>query len=388
MTADKTEILIVDDSPTICATLAKYLGDGYSVHFAGDGDEGWKLLQANESISLVFADMHMPVMNGMQLLQNIRESDCERIANVPVIIITGHEDSEAAKKATHNLGATDFISKPFDKVDIQSRASSYTKFNKQINELEKKAAYDTLTGLYNNNMLRNFGNKTVSLAMRHGMTASIIYIEIAEIQKLVETHGSKLVGSVISTVAELLEKSLRTEELISRIKDGRFAIVLPKTTAFKAHIVATRLKQKAEELVFEICGNKHHISLAAGLCSTEYGNESSKLDFEEYCVFAAHALATSLESPNCRVVRYDETYEKKLVDDKQSYVYSTPSAAEIKTDENEEMDAFGEFFSSILAGDYSNIPPEFLPSLAEPLENFLEYIHANTGVNKKASSGK
>ena len=57
--------------------------------------------------------MHMPVMNGMMLLQTIRESDCERIANLPVIMITGHEDTEAAKKATHNLGATDFLGKTF-----------------------------------------------------------------------------------------------------------------------------------------------------------------------------------------------------------------------------------------------------------------------------------
>ena len=83
---EKTEVLIVDDSSTIRATIAKYLGDEYTTHVAVDGEEGWKTLESNESISLVFADMHMPVMNGMLLLQKIRESDCERIANIPVII--------------------------------------------------------------------------------------------------------------------------------------------------------------------------------------------------------------------------------------------------------------------------------------------------------------
>jgi hypothetical protein len=49
------------------------------------------------------------------------------------------------------------------------------------------------------------------------------------------------------------------------------------------------------------------------------------------------------------------------------------------------MDAFGDFFSGILSGDYSNIPTEFLPTLIEPLENFLQYAHAALQQGKKAS---
>ena len=143
MFSDKTEILVVDDSATICSTIAKYLGDEYSTHLAANGEEAWTLLQSNEAISLIFSDMHMPVMNGMQLLQTIRAADCERIANIPVIMITGHEDNEAAKKATHNMGATDFLGKPFDKVDIVSRAKSYISFNNKITELEREATYDS-----------------------------------------------------------------------------------------------------------------------------------------------------------------------------------------------------------------------------------------------------
>ena len=177
MPGPNTEILIIDDSPTIRATIAKYLGDEYITHNAVDGEEGWEMLQMNECISLVFCDIHMPVMNGMLLLQKIRESNRERIANIPVIMITGHDDTVAAKKATHNIGATDFIGKPFDKIDILSRARSYTSLNKQINELEKKAAFDTLTGLYSNRMLLDFGNKTLSFAERHNMAASILFVK-------------------------------------------------------------------------------------------------------------------------------------------------------------------------------------------------------------------
>ncbi|MGD2053948.1 MAG: response regulator [Gammaproteobacteria bacterium] len=385
MSSPNTEVLIVDDSPTIRAAIGKHLGDEYTTHFATDGEEGWALLQSNASIALVFADMHMPVMNGMLLLQKIRESDCERISNIPVIMITGHEDSDAAKKATHNIGATDFVSKPFDKIDILSRARSYTSLSKQISQLEKKAAYDTLTGLYSNRMLLEFGNKTLSFEKRHNMATSILYAEVADTQKLIETYGSKATNTIITTVAGLLESSVRKEELVAHIEDGKFAIVLPNTKSFKAHIVATRLKQSAEDLVFDISKIKIHVSLAVGLCSTEFEDSSAKLDFEEYCVQAARALATSLDTSNKRIIRYDETYEKKLDDDKGAYTFSTPSTVTPVESDEASIDAFGDFFSDILSGDYSNIPTEFLPTLIEPLENFLQYAHSALQDVKKVS---
>lgn len=384
MSIEKTQILIVDDSSTIRATIAKFLGEDYNTHFAADGEEGWELLQSDESISLVFADIHMPVMNGMLLLQKIRESECERIANIPVIMITGHDDSEAAKKATHNIGATDFISKPFDKIDILSRARSYTNLNKQITELEKKAAYDTLTGLYSNRMLLDFGNKTLSFAERYNMAASILYVEVADTQNLEETHGNKAAETIISTVAGLLENSLRKEELVSHVEGGTFAIVLPNTKAFKAHIVATRLKQAVEELVFDINTVKVHINLAVGLCSTEDHHTSDKIAFEDYCMHAADALSTSLDTPNKRIIRYDETYEKKVNDEKGSYVPPEPVVADSTNKQKDSKAEYADDVSSILAGDYSNIPVETLLDLIEPLENFLEYARTAVGsVNKQ-----
>ena len=404
MSAQKTEILIVDDSATIRATVANYLGDEYNTHTASDGEEGWKQLQDNEAISLVFADMHMPVMNGMLLLQKIRESDCERIANLPVIMITGHEDTEAAKRATHNLGATDFLGKPFDKVDILSRAKSYCSLNDKITELEKEALYDSQTGLYNNRMLIDFGTKTLSFGERHNMVTSIMYVEIADIEKYKQELGAKATDTIISTIAGLLEKSVRKEELVSHIDEARFAAVLPNTKAFKAHIVATRVKQTVENLTFEINNQTLNVDVAIGICSSEDGDPSKDVAFEDYCVLASHALAGSLEAPNNRITRYDETYEKKLFDEsdrkstaksasgdtedkvQDAHNFSTVEVTHTADEERDSVDAFTEFFSCILTGDYRTIPVEFLPSLIEPLENFLEYAHATIDDGKQASA--
>ena len=385
MPSHNTEILIVDESSSIRATITEYLGDDYIIYYAANAEEGWKLLQSNESISLVFTDMHMPLADGMQLLQKIRQTGCERIANIPVIIITSANESEEEKKVALNIGATDFINKPFDKIAILSRTRSYTRFNKQIADLERKAAYDTLTGLYSNHMLLDFGHKTISFANRHNIDASVLYVEIADTDKLIETHGSKSVETIVSTVAGLLESIIRQEEMVSHLNDGRFAIVLPKTKPSMAHIVACRLKKAVEDLVFDISDVKIQASLAVGLCSTEVNEKSDKVAFEEYCVHAAHALEASLKTSNKRIVRYDEKYDNGIDDKKALHACSPHESAESTHNEQYVMGVNAEYISSILGGDYSNIPVEQLPSLIDSLENFFGYALETTRDNKKAS---
>jgi two-component system cell cycle response regulator len=385
MPIHNTEILIVDESSSIRATIAEYLGDDYIIYYATDGEEGWNLLQSNESISLVFTDMHMPLADGMQLLQKIRQADCERTANIPVIIITGADESEEEKKSALNIGATDFISKPFDRIAILSRTRSYSRFNKQIADLEKKAAYDTLTGLYSNHMLLDFGHKTISFANRHNVDASVLYVEIADTDNLIETYGSRSVETIVSTVAGLLESTIREEEMVAHLNDGRFAVVLPKTKPSMAHIVASRLKKAVEDLLFDISDVKIQICLAVGLCSTEVNEKSAKKAFEEYCVHAAHALEASLKTSNKRIVRYDEAFDNRIDGKKVSHAFSPHESAESTRNKQFLMGVNAEYISSILGGDYSNIPVEQLPSLIESLENFFGYALAATQDNKKAS---
>jgi two-component system, cell cycle response regulator len=321
----------------------------------------------------------------MQLLQKIRQADCERIANIPVIIISEANESDEEKKAALNIGATDFINKPFDRIAILSRTRSYTRFNQQIADLEKKAAYDTLTGLYSNHMLLDFGHKTISFAERHNIDASVLYVEVADTDKLIETHGSKSTETIVATVAGLLESIIRQEEMLAHLNDGRFAIVLPKTKPFMAHIVASRLKKAVEDLVFDINDVKIQVSLAVGLCSTEVNEKSEKIAFEEYCVHAAHSLEASLKTSNKRIVRYDEAFDKRIENEKVSHAFLSHESAECSHTEQFLMDVDAEYISSILGGDYSNIPVEHLPSLIESLENFFGYALEATQKNKKAS---
>ena len=120
----QNQVLVVDDSRVIRRAAVKILQKDFDVIEAEDGEEAWEELQRNSNISVVFSDLGMPVMDGFELLDKIRNAQDPALAKVPVIIITGAEESDGTKEEVLELGATDFISKPFDSISLKTRAAA------------------------------------------------------------------------------------------------------------------------------------------------------------------------------------------------------------------------------------------------------------------------
>lgn len=111
-------ILICDDEPDIVSALKIYLAsDGYGIHEAYNGREAIEMMQKTE-IHLVLMDIMMPEMDGIQTMVKIREN-----SNVPVIFLTAKsEDND--KVLGLMVGADDYITKPFNPVEVQARVKS------------------------------------------------------------------------------------------------------------------------------------------------------------------------------------------------------------------------------------------------------------------------
>ncbi len=107
----KMRILVIDDNAQVRKMLGEYLiKNRHSVEIAEDGKQGWGMVSKPEAtFDLIFADIKMPVMNGLEFLEKLRENDIE----IPVIMMTGYAIVEITMKA-FKLGAFDFLIKPFE----------------------------------------------------------------------------------------------------------------------------------------------------------------------------------------------------------------------------------------------------------------------------------
>ena len=111
-------ILVCDDEKDIVSALKIYLtADGYEVFCAYNGKEALEVLE-KEEIHLVLMDIMMPQMDGITAMTKIRET-----SNVPVILLTAKgEDTDKVLGLT--VGADDYVTKPFNPVELQARVKS------------------------------------------------------------------------------------------------------------------------------------------------------------------------------------------------------------------------------------------------------------------------
>jgi diguanylate cyclase (GGDEF)-like protein len=354
MSVEKPEVIVVDDSKVIRLAARKMLGSDYTIHLAEDGLVGWEMLQQNSAISVVFTDLSMPNLNGMELLNNIRTSSDDHIANLPVIIMTGHDDSESVKQEVFDAGATDFIAKPFESIDLLSRAKAYARLSRKVVELEKKTRYDKLTGLYNANLLVEHGSKAFSFACRHKIFISAVYFEIQDFQNCFLTHGKKVAQHIIVAVGKRLQEVMREEDIAARLGVAKYALVLPMTNKQKTQVVIERVRESINKLVFDTGKEKIRVSFKTGYSAPDFSGE---IEFNELLDQADDALQRAIASSTESVVCFDDVIDVA----EQTPVVITEQDIE-------------QAFMHILAGNYYQIPEPHLAAVRERLSPFMQYV--------------
>jgi len=146
MTASGGTVLIVDDERTLARAVKAFLGEaGYEAEVAGDGERALALVQTLRP-DVVFTDVRLPGMSGIDLLRRIREFD----PAIPVIIMTAYGTIEGAVEAV-KLGAFDYMKKPVDLEELKllaDRARENAMLRQELSYYRRRAANEVpLTGM-------------------------------------------------------------------------------------------------------------------------------------------------------------------------------------------------------------------------------------------------
>lgn len=220
-------ILVVDDSRVMLRSAQKILDTHFTVITAADGEDAWDCLIRNEDIQVIFSDLNMPRCGGFELLKRIRSSSNPSMCDLPLIIVTGNDDDEVARQHALDLGATDFIVKPFTSTDLLARARAHVEHRRTTRRLLADSRVDSLTGLANESGFTERLQKDISYAQRHQQTTSLMRVEIVDLQATASAHGQGTANQLAQQVSSLILGRIRKEDTAAYLGAGHFAISLP-----------------------------------------------------------------------------------------------------------------------------------------------------------------
>ncbi len=197
-------ILIVDDERNLRESLAEALTQsGYAVMTASQGGEAYTMIQ-QQPWDLVLCDWRMPVMDGTALLKLLRDDG--RLVDLPVIVITAHGNSNNAIDAIQ-LGAYDFITKPFDLDEVLvtiQRALSHSALQKEVAQLRQEVA--------------SVNPRTGDII---GASPAMLNV-FKEIGRVAKSSSTVLITGESGTGKELVAKAIHRH---SERRDGPFIVV-------------------------------------------------------------------------------------------------------------------------------------------------------------------
>ncbi len=253
MTADISPfvVAIIDDDATIRRLVRLFLmRSGFDVLEAASGEEGRKLLE-ELPWDLAILDRKLPDVDGLQLCQEVKADP--RFRSRYIVMLTG-EDEQHQKVEGLDLGADDYMTKPFQPaellarvragkriVDLQSRLMATNR------RLEMLSITDGLTQVFNHRHFREEFDRTFLEAIRYERPLSLAMIDIDFFKKVNDTWGHATGDQVLRDVSATLALSVRTSDMVARYGGEEFAVMMPETSLSDASQAAEKIRKLVEE---------------------------------------------------------------------------------------------------------------------------------------------
>lgn len=290
-------ILIVDDEFIEREILAEMLKDEYKLLYAEDGESALNLIRSNKLIlSLIILDLHMPKLDGYGLLE-ILHADSE-LRRIPAIVLTSEKDAEVK---ILELGAADFITKPYDIPDvIKARVRHSIELAEDsiiIHETER----DSLTGLFNKEFFFEYGKRLDS--QNNNIPMDEIVVDVNRFHIVNELYGKNYGNLILKKLGDTIHDLVRnTGGLACRNGSNSFYIYVPSELELE-DLISVYLDN------FNKATGDKTISVRVGI----YSDDGSGLDMEHRFDCAALACSKLRNNYSSSFGFYDaELHNKEL----------------------------------------------------------------------------
>lgn len=239
--------LVIDDSPDVHRLIgARLRSENLTIVSALSGAEGLRAAAA-EPPAIVLLDIEMPDMDGFEVLRALKDNTAT--LDVPVIVLSGHSSMQD-KVTAFDLGAVDYVTKPFEPTELRVRVRSALRLSRLVQMLAQRAQIDGLTALWNRAYFDSRCRECVAANERHGRALSIAMIDADHFKSVNDTFGHPAGDVVLQGIADAMRRQCRTTDIPCRYGGEEFAILMPETGPEDARVLCERLREGIERIVW------------------------------------------------------------------------------------------------------------------------------------------
>jgi diguanylate cyclase (GGDEF)-like protein len=300
MPRDRPRILVVDsdrESNQLLADLMELYN--YEIILADSREEALQLVK-NTDCDAVLISLDMPD-GGFGLSQEIGA-----LNGFPLTFVTSEEYDHALVMEGQFYGALFMHTKPYSEVQLLAQLSSMVRIKflqdelkTRMEELDRLASTDPLTGLYNRRMFFRRMDEEVARAGRTASPMCLIYVDIDHFKEINDTYGHSAGDAVLQQISRTMTRILRRGDVLGRIGGEEFLILLPDTTGVAGQRIAERLRQRVEHATIFFGDRKLNVTVSAGVFSAA---DPVGLSIDDMVRVADQALYEAKETGRNKVV--------------------------------------------------------------------------------------
>jgi diguanylate cyclase (GGDEF)-like protein len=271
-------ILVADDSQLYRKMLQGLLcGWGYEVLLASDGTEALQILSSEDAPRLAILDCQMPGLGGLELCERIREAKRRYVYT----ILLSAADLQSDVLKGFQLGADDYLCKPFNKLELRTRlkvgeliVQNHDALAEAQQALEFEASHDSLLRTWNRRAIITLLGKELRRANRKHTLLSILLADLDLFKRVNQTHGHLVGDIVLQSVAGKIARAVRECDYFGRYEGEEFLVVLPDCSGGEACVVAERVRHSICETP---AANVIEVTASIGVAQLRDGQGLSEL---------------------------------------------------------------------------------------------------------------
>ena len=265
------KILLIEDNKVDIQTITNFIDQSERLNAeikTVDSIKKAKTIMFYEEMDIILVDINI---QGMKFEELFEVFDKDNLL-IPYIVITDERDEDLGIEAVKK-GAQDYLVRSELSERILRRGIIYSLERHDIlQSLYRTTIIDELTGLYNRRGLHTLGNQQVELAKRHNDDIFIFYLDLDGMKSINDTLGHEFGDKALIDASNIMHKTFRTTDILSRIGGDEFVVVVVKAQHEFIPIIIQRLKEYIAEI--NSSNKKYNLSISIGVSKVDLNNES------------------------------------------------------------------------------------------------------------------